>query len=75
MNRQGKAATKWLKAKPVLVPRSILRADGSKTQCPDEALHKLSVFWRRMWDRPISAEVERSLQEEMRRPVQEGPRI
>ena len=49
MNRQGKAATKWLKAKPVLVPRSILRADGSKTQCPDEALHELSVFWRRTW--------------------------
>ena len=75
MNRQGKAATKWLKAKPVLVPRSILRADGSKTQCPDEALHELSVFWRRTWDRPISAEVHRSLQEELSRPIEEGPHI
>ena len=29
MNKKGKAATKWLKAKPSLMPRSILRADGS----------------------------------------------
>ena len=46
MNAQGKAATRWLKAKPALTSVSILRPDGSKTMSSSEALAAISDFWR-----------------------------
>ena len=73
MNKKGKAASKWLKAKPALMPRSILRADGSKTRCATESLQELSNFWRCIWNRPISVDVQQSLQAEMDAPPDQGP--
>ena len=73
MNKQGRAATKWLKAKPALIPRSILRADGSKTTCATDSLQELSAFWRRVWDRPISNDVHQSLQSQVGAPPEHGP--
>ena len=75
MNKKGKAATKWLKAKPALMPRSILRTDGSKTRCATESLQELSNFWRCIWDRPISVDVQQSLQTEIDAPPEQGPAI
>lgn len=73
MNKQGRAATKWLKAKPALIPHSILRADGSKTTCATDSLQELSAFWRRVWDRPISNDVHQSLQSQVGAPPEHGP--
>lgn len=73
MNKKGKAATKWLKAEPALMPRSILRADGSKSCCATESLQELSNFWRCSCYRPISVDVQQRLQAEMDAPPQQGP--
>lgn len=75
MNAQGKAATRWLKAKPALTPVSILRPDGSKTMSSSEALAAISEFWRPIWDRHITEEVGNSVKNELSQPAEDGPQL
>lgn len=56
-----------------LIPRSIFRADGSKTTCATDSLQELSAFWRRVWDRPISNDLHQSLQSQVGAPPEQGP--
>ena len=75
MNAQGKAATRWLKAKPALTPVSILKPNGSKTTSSSEALAAISEFWRPIWNRRINEEVLESVNRELSQPAEDGPQL